>query len=45
MGRTLQIQRQQPLQDFFIGHVGGVVAPAVGLRDGRVQPVQGFCTT
>ena len=26
---ALQIQRQQPFQDFFVRHAGGVVSPAV----------------
>ena len=29
--RALQIQRQQALQDFVVGHVRGVVGPAVGV--------------
>ncbi len=37
IARALQVHRQQTLQDFFIGHGCGVVAPAVGVGYGLVQ--------
>ena len=39
--RPFQIQRQQAAEDFFVGHVGGVVGPAVGGGDGLVELLVG----
>ena len=41
LARPLQIQRQQAFEDFFIGHGGGVVAPAVGGGDRCVELLVG----
>ena len=38
---ALQIQRQQAAEDFFVGHFGRVVGPAVGGGDGLVELLVG----
>ena len=41
VSRALQVQRQQPLQNFFIWHVGGVVGPASAAGFAGIQDADG----